>query len=356
MYACVKKTVEAYRMFSPQDKVLAAVSGGPDSVALLSILKRFQGAFGLEIFVASFDHGIRKGSKHDVAFVRQLAGAMGYPFFTQRLKRKARHGRLSEDFLRRARYDFLMRVCAGTGANVMALGHTRDDQAETVLMRLLRGSGLWGLTAVLPVRRQGAVKIVRPLIGVCRKDILKYLRKERLDYRTDETNAQEVYLRNKIRLTLLPFLEKEFNANVREVLVNTALSVGADYDYLDRQASDFLRHHSRTSAGRLLIAEGPLKALDIALRRVVWRTAISSVTGISGLIGFRHTSEMEDLLFGRPAGSEVHLPGGVIGSKASRALSFFCRTTRPLPKNRMRIDGRRGWAPRPRHFQKKICF
>jgi tRNA(Ile)-lysidine synthase len=327
MYACVKKTVEAYRMFAPQDKVLAAVSGGPDSVALLSVLKRLQGAFGLEISVASFDHGVRKGSQYDVAFVRRLAETMGYPFFTERLKRRMRCSRPSEDFLRRARYDFLMKVAARTGANVMALGHTRDDQAETVLMRLLRGSGLWGLTAVLPVRRQGPVKIVRPLIGVCRKDILKYLHKERMDYRTDETNAQEVYLRNKIRLRLLPFLEKEFNANVRGVLVNTALSVGADYDYLDRQASDFLKRHSRTRSGRLTISEGPLKALDIALRRVVWRAAVASAAGISGLIGFRHAFELEELLFGRPVGSEVHLPGGLIASKGPRALSLFCRVT-----------------------------
>jgi len=322
MLLSVKKTVEAYRMFSPQDKVLAAVSGGPDSVALLSILKRLQGVFGLDIFVASFDHGIRRNSGRDVAFVRRLAGGMGYPFFTERLKAKPARRRPSEDFLRRARYDFLMKICARTGANVMALGHTRDDQAETVLMRLLRGSGLWGLAAILPVRHQGAVRIVRPLIGVSRQDILEYLRQEKMDYRTDETNAQKIYLCNKVRLKLLPFLEKEFNANVREALVHTALLAGADYDYLDRQASDFLKTHGRMYRDRLVIAEAPLKSLDIALRRVVWRSAIASLTGISGLIGFRHASELEDLLFGRPVGSEVHLPGDVMVSKGPRALFF----------------------------------
>jgi tRNA(Ile)-lysidine synthase len=340
MLLSIKKTVEAYRMFVPQDKVLAAVSGGPDSVALLSVLKRLQGVYGLDIFVASFDHGIRKGSRSDVAFVRRLAGAMGYPFFTQRLKGVSVRRRPSEDLLRRARYDFLARICARTGANVLALGHTRDDQAETVLMRLLRGSGLWGLAAILPVRHQGAVRIVRPLIGVSRQDILKYLRHEKLDYRTDETNAQEVYARNKVRLKLLPFIEKEFNANVREVLAHTALSVGADYDYLDRQALDFIRIHGRTHGGRLVMAEAPLKSLDIALRRIVWRLAVSSLTGVSGLIGFRHAVELEELLSGRPAGSEVHLPGGVIVSRGTGVLSFFLHRHASAMRNKSAKD----WA------------
>ncbi|MFB3919995.1 MAG: tRNA lysidine(34) synthetase TilS [Candidatus Velamenicoccus archaeovorus] len=340
MYACVKKTVETYRMFAPQDKVLAAVSGGPDSVALLSVLKRLQAALGLEISVASFDHGIRKNSGRDVAFVRQLSESLGYPFFTERLKHKGK-SRLSEDFLRRARYDFLTRIAADTGANAMALGHTRDDQAETVLMRLVRGSGLWGLMAVLPVRRQGALKIVRPLIGVSRKDVLRYLKKEGLDYRVDETNEEEVYLRNKIRLRLLPFLEKEFNANVRGVLVNTALSVGADYDYLEQHAWDFLKGHGRSVAGQLMIAEEPLKSLDIALRRMVVRMAISSLTGIPGLLGFRHSLELEELLFGRPAGSEVHLPGGVVVSKEACTLSFACRKSRRHRLSRRKVCAKR---------------
>lgn len=321
----VRRTVRTHQMLASGDRVLAAVSGGPDSVALLCVLKDLMPAWGLDLFVASFDHGVRRGSKGDVSFVRRLAAVMQVPFFTETLMHRGRKRKLSEDFLRCARYDFLIRTATAARAQVIALGHTRDDQAETILMRLLRGSGLWGLSGVLPVRMMGEIKIVRPLIDVSRKNILDYLRKKKMRYRTDETNGQDIYLRNKIRRKLLPLLERDFNPGIRDVLVHTASSVGADYEYLSRHAADFLKDNSCFGDGKIVIREGPLKGLDVSLRRLVMKMAVGAVTGRTGGLSFRHVVELDSLLGGRPLGSESHLPGGVVVSREKNGLKISKR-------------------------------
>lgn len=304
----LKKTILAYNMFSAQARVLAAVSGGPDSMALLSVLKRLQPEMGLDVIVASFDHSVRKNSARDVEFVRTQARKMDLPFFSE--KRKSDRRKVSEELLRKARYDFLLRVSGKTRADCIALGHTLDDQAETVMMRLIRGSGLWGMSAIVPVRELEGRKLVRPLINIARCDIMDYLKKERISFRLDETNSEEIFLRNKVRARLIPFLEKEFNPNIREALSRVALSVGADYAYLASKADEFLRNNSLRQKGSILIKAEPLRSIDIALRRMTVRSAVL-LLGVGGL-SFRHLEELEDLLWNRRQGSEVHLPGGCI--------------------------------------------
>lgn len=321
MFKEIQKTIDHYGMFSGHDKVLAAVSGGPDSMAMLAVLKRWQAVLGLTIIVASFDHGVRKDSAADVRFVRDKARKLGFSFLAGK-RRRNKSEKLSEEILREARYDFLLKSAKKAGVDCLVLGHTLDDQAETVLMRLIRGSGLWGLSAILPVRKLEGVKIVRPLINVTRKQVLDFLKKEKIAFRTDETNDQDIFLRNKVRRKLLPFLEKEFNPNIRQCLSSVALSVGADYAHLCEESSQFIKEHSLRQGESMRLCQKALKGLDISLRRMVFRSVYSILS--QAVLSFNHMEELEELLGKRKAGSQVHLPAGWTAVKKKTEL-IFCR-------------------------------
>lgn len=311
-------------MFEPGERVVVAVSGGPDSAALLHILDRLSLPLCLKLCVAHLDHRVRKDSAKDLDFVKRSAAALNLPFYGRALdwRRIKREGSL-EDCLRKLRYDFLFDVCKKFKARRIALGHTKDDQAETVLMRILRGSGLYGLSAILPKRRLGAHEIVRPLIEVSRGEVMVYIKKNRIPFRVDKTNLKNVFMRNKVRNDLLPLLERKYNPNIKEVLSNLALAVGADYDYLAAQADAFLSKHLRHTKRRTSIHLGAFKKLDISLQRPALRRSIELFKGDLRRLTFKHWQEIESLIFSRPFMSEVHLPGGITILKTKKTLEIL---------------------------------
>ena len=322
----IKKTIHHYAMFEPSEKVIVAVSGGPDSVALLHILKELEFEFCLELGVAHLDHGLRRGSSGDLVFVKNLAQKLNLPFFSRRLDwRKIKKQGSLEDQLKNLRYDFLFDTCKKFQAKKMVLGHTRDDQAETVLMRILRGSGLYGLSSILPRRLCGPFEIVRPLIEVSRKEIMDYLKRNGYRYRVDSSNLENIFLRNKIRNNLLPLFEKDYNPNIKEVLSNLALTVGADYAYLSKGSEVFLNKNLKKSHGKYSLPLSALKRLDISLRRLSLRKILEFLCGDLRRIGFQHWQEVEDLIFYRPRESQVHLPHGLNIAKTKNRLTIFKR-------------------------------
>jgi tRNA(Ile)-lysidine synthase len=227
-----------------------------------------------------------------------------------------------EERARNARLNFLFRVARKTGAGKIALGHNLDDQAETVLMRILRGTGLYGLAAILPKREISGFQIIRPLLEVSRKEIEAFLRRKKIRTRLDPTNLQDIYFRNKIRNKLLPLLRKDYNKNIKEVLANMAQSSGYDYDYLQRKASAMLKARNTRIPSKRLIRLHP------AIRRLVIRQAIARVKGDTRRITFRHILEVEDLTFNRPVNSIVDMPKGISVKKDKNNLVFYRRRRR----------------------------
>ena len=263
---------------------------------------------------------LRKESAKDRRFVEELAQKLKIPITTTQInvKELAKKGS-QEEIARNARLGFLFRVAKEIKADKIALGHNLDDQAETVLMRILRGTGLYGLAGILPKREIAGFKIIRPLIEVKRRDIESFLKRKRIKPRIDLSNLEDIYFRNKIRNKLLPLLEKDYNRNIKEVLSNMAEGAGYDYDYLHRQAN-FKRKGlgSKISFKKLLL-------LHPAIQRLILRLTIAQVKGDTRRITFQHMKELEDLILNRPVNSVVDLPKGVSAVKRKNTLSFFRR-------------------------------
>ena len=318
LLARIRGTVAAHRLWPSQARVLVAVSGGADSVALLHALLALQPVWRLSLRIAHLDHGLRPESAADAAFVRELGRRWRIPTAVERRPVGAlcaREGWSLEDGARRIRYQFLLDTARRYSASRVALAHTADDQAETVLMRLVRGTGLMGLCAI-PVSRRLAdgVTVVRPLLEVWRRDVLAYLQGEGLAHREDATNADHRFVRNRIRHELLPLLERDYNPNIKGVLTQLAEASQRDYAYLQEAAERQWRRVAKARAGSpgtVTISLAALLRQPKALQRQVVREAIRRVHGEAGQLEFRHWLEVERLCRARPTGTRLDLPGGV---------------------------------------------
>ena len=325
-------TIRLRRLIRPQDRVLVAVSGGADSVALLHLLltirERFD--FAATWHVAHLDHALRKDAARDAAFVQSLAERWRVPATIERQDVGAicrERGWSLEDGARRVRYEFLRRVAQRQRLQRVALAHTADDQAETVLLRLMRGSGLAGLSAMPMERpllgpglsaegreeREDPVTLIRPLLDVWRKELVGYLREAGLSHREDPTNRDCRFTRNRVRHQLLPLLERDYNPNVKQALTQLAKHSAADYAYLQEAAARQWRRAVKqgTAAGACAILLRPFLRQPSALQRQLARRVIASLKTEDGELAFRHWVEIERLATERPVGTVLDLPGGV---------------------------------------------
>jgi tRNA(Ile)-lysidine synthase len=268
----VLATARRRGLFSPRSRVVAAVSGGPDSTALLAVLAALRDAGAIAALGACHvDHRLRAGSADDAEFCSALCARFGVPL--ERAEVSVAAGNV-QAAARRARYAALRRAAARAGADRLATGHTRSDQAETVLMRLLRGSGARGLAAIPP--RRGAV--VRPLIDCSRADVLAYLRDLGCPFREDPTNASPRYLRNRLRSELMPAIER-LAPGAGERLARAADLLRSDDRALERLAAR-LAPSGATSVALDLLRGAPPAVGRRAVRRL-WRAETGSRRGLA---------------------------------------------------------------------------
>ena len=224
----VDEALTKFGLIAEGDSVLVGVSGGPDSVALLHLLRDRAPARRLHLGIAHLNHQLREGAGRDEEFVRQLAAALGLPFHGHRAEVRAwqvRHRLSLEEAARQVRYAFFEEVCAANGYAKIALGHHADDNAETLLLHLLRGSGRLGLSGIPAIRAGGTI---RPLIFATRSDIADYLRTRKIPYVSDPTNTDITFFRNRIRHRLIPDLERDYHLGMRSILSRTALILRAE--------------------------------------------------------------------------------------------------------------------------------
>lgn len=291
----VKKIIERYNMFSPGDRILVGVSGGPDSVCLLHILNRCRKDMALSLHVVHINHGIRKReSKREEKFVSHLAGRMGLPITVKSLDvpSYARRKKLTvEEAARDMRYSAFEQLAGKLNAKKIALGHTASDQVETVLMHLLRGSGPQGLSGIPPVRKLGSTAVVRPLIEVNREEILNYLKKNNLTFCLDSSNRKTEYFRNKVRLKLLPLLRKNYNKNIDGALLRLSEILKEENAYWDRVVERVLGKIVSWEAEKILIDFRKFLRYNVIVQRRVLYRLFGGIVSLSQIEAIRNLAQ-----------------------------------------------------------------
>ena len=229
----ILKTIKKYNLISNGDKIVVAVSGGPDSMCLLNILKNLRQKFNIELFVAHINHMIREEADSETEYVKNYCEKNNIKCFIKRanvLEMAKEQKKGTEEMGRIVRYDFFEYVANEVSANKIAIAHTENDNAETILMNLTRGASLEGLKGIEPIRG----KYIRPLIECNREEIEKYCEINKLDPKFDKTNNDNTYTRNKIRNLLIPYIKKEFNPNIIETLNRLAVLARQDATYFNK--------------------------------------------------------------------------------------------------------------------------
>jgi len=329
--------IQRQRLFEPGETVVVAVSGGADSVALLDILCNFKEE-KLHLVVAHLNHGLRGAdSDGDQEFVSRLAEQYGLQCEVQRADVALLSQNLQislEDAGRRARYAFFAQVAKAHGAASIALAHHRDDQAETVLIRLLRGAGGAGLSAMGNFS-QGTLK--RPLLGISRAEIEHYLKGRGLNHRTDASNADTTILRNSIRHELIPLLAR-YNPKISERLAATAEILAADEELLEGL--------TRAAYARLAVpgAELSLPVAELAaeprgLRLRLYRRALSELRGDLQRIGLAHLEAIDRLVASPRPNSRIKLPGNCFVVRSYGTLNFSASEPPAAPGFNQEIAG-----------------
>ncbi len=303
----VRDTIERHAMLAPGNRVGIAVSGGADSVALLHLLAGGAEEYALTLFVLHLNHGIRgEEADRDEAFAEEMARSMGISFDSEKVSipqiRRERGGSL-EDLCREERYAFFDRMARRHRLDRIALGHTLSDQVETVIMRLLRGSGLEGLKGFLPVR-DGIY--IRPLMEVTRDEVISFLRKRNILFVTDSSNEDTAYLRNRVRSELIPHL-KVYNARLEETVGRTAEILRMEDDFIRESVANMIGEWKiGLQEARLQVPR--LKELHPALLWRLIKTLLERYSPGKNGIGYLHVKTVVDLVESPVPSASADLP------------------------------------------------
>jgi tRNA(Ile)-lysidine synthase len=338
LFQKVKKIIEKYFMLSGRERVLIALSGGPDSVCLLHILKKLQEEFRLDLHALYVDHGLRPGEAGlEIDFCKNLCAKFKLPFLTKKIDVKcyAKDKKLNiQEAARELRYRAFEETARELNAEKIALGHTADDQAETLIMRLLRGTGPAGLSGIPPVRG----KFIRPLIEVQRREIEQYLGEEKIAFIVDSSNLKRDYLRNDIRLSLMPRI-KEINPNIVDTLSRTASIFREEERYFEIVvAKALMKLMSRKTNFRIELFLSPLAAMEKIILRRTLRRAIDETTGLRG-INFIHIEDISELVKKGKPGDRLYLPHGIRAIKAYSTLILTSEPTVRLNSYTLNVPG-----------------
>lgn len=227
-------TIKKYNLIEENDSVIIGVSGGPDSICLLHILNELKQELNFKIYVAHINHMIRKEADEETEYVKRFCKNIGVECFTKKIDvvKIAKESKMgTEEAGRKIRYDFFEEVLKNTDSNKIATAHNNNDKVETIIMNILRGSGISGLKGLDPIREN---KFIKPLIETSREEIENYCEENKLNPRIDKSNNENIYTRNKVRNCVIPYIKKEFNPNILKTINRLSEVATEEDDYLNK--------------------------------------------------------------------------------------------------------------------------
>jgi tRNA(Ile)-lysidine synthase len=345
----IKATIDKYSLLEVGDRVLVAVSGGPDSIALLYALYSLREKYQLMLRVAHLNHLIHpERAREQAKFVQDMACNLHLPYTIEAIdvpSYRREKGLSVQAAAREVRYQFLTSTAQQLGFNRVALGHTADDQAETIIMRLLRGAGPRGLSGIPPVRRNNSIHYIRPLLETSRQEIEDFLIQQQIKYLTDPSNLQPIYLRNKIRLELLPIIRDKYNPNIVNTLIRLAEILRQEDSFLEDLSSSFFRNLViESNENGIILDKAKLLSIPATMQRRVLRHGIKEIQGVPYSPFATHTFSLIKLIARtKPEPAYLNLPGGVkLISEKDRVLILKKEPSSflPLPERELKIPGR----------------
>ncbi len=292
----VKRTVDRHHLLEKGDRVIVGVSAGVDSMVLLHLLLAFRETFDLSLIVAHLNHGFRPNeSEQEAELVQKECTRLGLPFEYGQfdVKEFQKLGGFSpQDAARRIRFHFFFDLLQTHHAQKIALGHNADDQVETVLLRLMRGSGLQGLKGILPIR-EGT--IIRPLLEVGRSEIESFAIKKQIPFLLDSSNLKKDYFRNRIRLALIPLIEKEYQPHFRKAVLKTSSLLREENDYLERKAEEVFQKMTREEGETLSFNFSEYRSLHQAIQGRLIKKILERMNGGGTTTEEEHWAEVHQI-------------------------------------------------------------
>jgi tRNA(Ile)-lysidine synthase len=328
LFPTFRKYVADNCLLREGDRAVVSVSGGIDSMVLLDLLVRLSGSMGLELVVAHANHGLRgRESDGDEGLVRQVAERRGIEFVSRRLK--PREGSNIQDAARSLRQDFLKRLAGETDADVVCLGHNRGDQAETIIMHLMRGAGLAGLRGMSPASRMDGIRVARPIMFASRGEIEAYAKQRGVDFREDSTNARTDYRRNEIRHLVMPRLS-EINPKIEEKLCAMGERFAEDEEALTAIAGElFDECLLKSAADSVSISRREYAEMPPAIRRRMLRIMYSTLAGSSADLNSDQVERMDGISLSTRKAGEYRLKAPWRFARSGETLMIARAEPRP---------------------------
>lgn len=323
IYNEFKKTVSDHFLIEEGDKIVVGLSGGPDSICLTHLLYRLSKEMDIKIYAVHLNHQIRGLDAHlDALYVHKFCENLEIPSFIKSIDvpKYCEENKLGlEEGARKLRYEIFSEVGASVGAKKIAVGHNKNDQAETILMRIMRGTGLKGLQGIRYKRADG---VIRPILDIERKDIEAYCESRGLRPRIDSTNLEDFYSRNKIRLRILPYMKSEFNENIIEAITRMGKSLSIDSRFIDSQVDSWYKDISKKTIDGVYIFSDKFSNLHEAIKRRTVIKAIEDVLGDVVSIDKKHIDEVIELEESGKIYKSINLPRGLFVYRQSGYILF----------------------------------
>lgn len=321
----VKNYVEKYNMLDGTQNIVAGVSGGPDSMCMLHILWKLRERYGYRLVAVHIHHGIRgQAADEDMEYVRKCSSEWGIEFrsFQHRVDELAKKWHMSkEEAGRKIRYDCFLEVLGELGGGKIAVAHNSDDNSETFLLNLFRGAGIRGLTGIRPVRQN----VIRPVLCLERGQILEYLRENGIDYRTDVTNEEDLYTRNKIRNRIMPYVNENINKRASEHILQAADALNESCEYIARQADKVYNAAVSVNQEVYEINIDKIMYCDKILQKMAYRQVVFALAGKLKDITASHINMILKIMEGE-TGKRAYLPYHIVCEKQyNKLLLYKCR-------------------------------